>query len=181
MMPPRSLLLSFMKPIRFKLLGGNFKVRTHPRMQVDVLPYKMEKSLSLIPQIKEYNDYIEISGQNFAKLVRQDEKVDLDVFLPEKCDFDFNMKAGVLEIDGIFSRYDANILAGEIKVTPNPETKKGNVSVGVGSLVFYAPSSDKIIYKKNTFLTKEFTHNDTSEYSLKAKIIGGVDIKEKRR
>lgn len=176
-MTPRSVVLSFLKPIRFKLLGGNFRVRTHPHMQVDLLPYRMENSVPLIPKIIEHNDHIEISGQNFFKLMKQSERVDVTVLLPERSVFDFDMKAGVLEVDGLFKKYSASLLAGEAVIIGNQELEQGNAKVGIGSIAFYAKQSDKIEYKKDTFLNKKFRFNETSQYDLKMRLIGGVDVR----
>lgn len=181
-MTTRTQFLTENKPVKISLIGGKYRILTHAHKQIDLILRNPNpnRQNDIIPTITEYDNQVEIGGQTFKKMWGHEDKTEIDIFLPEKSEFSFEMRGGVVEVDGDFISLDVQLTTGEAILNPNSNLKRANISVGVGSIRFYTPELDRILYEKDGFWTKKFKYDERCDITLRMKIIGGFLIETKK-
>lgn len=143
-----------MKLIKLSLISGNLRINTQPARQIDLLPSN-NMDPKLIPTIKEFEDYIEISGQKSAGLVPQKDRAILDILLPEGSEVYMRCLAGTYQILGKYSEFHANIKAGTMNWHPSGPLTEGSLRMWTGQAKVLLDPEDEIKFIKNTVFSKE--------------------------
>lgn len=118
------------KPVEIVLLGGHVSIHTHPGEEV-VLAGNQMNDENLVPFLHETGEAIRIDRHSFFSFLRQDEIVNLTIYVPEGNDVSVLIRGGEIRLSGNFGRLRARNDAGQIKADLGKLSVEGKADLSV--------------------------------------------------